>query len=39
MRQTAVQFETNRLQFEGVVAQPDDMAEPVPGENGQKAMT
>ena len=31
MRQTAVQFETNRLQFEGVVAQPDDMAGPVPG--------
>ena len=31
MRQTAVTFETNSLKFEGVVAQPDDLAGPVPG--------
>ncbi len=31
MRQSAVMFETNSLKFEGVVAQPDDMAASVPG--------
>jgi len=31
MRQSAVNFETNGLKIEGVVAQPDDLAGPVPG--------
>jgi len=31
MRQSTVMFETNSLKFEGVVAQPDDMAGSVPG--------
>ena len=31
MRQTAVNFETNSLQFEAVMAQPDDMAGSAPG--------
>ena len=31
MRQSAVNFETNSFKFEGVVAQPDDTAGPVPG--------
>ena len=31
MRQSAVNFETNGLQLEGVVAQPDAMTGPVPG--------
>ena len=31
MRQSAVMFETNGLKIEGVVAQPDDMAGPIPG--------
>ena len=31
MRQNTVMFETNSLKFEGVVAQPDDLAGSVPG--------
>ena len=31
MRQSAVIFETNSLNFEGVVSQPDDIAGPAPG--------
>ena len=31
MGQNTAIFETNSLEFEGVVTQPDDMAGPVPG--------